>query len=204
MAACVLDRADVQDLGAVGRELEHLLARDVRQLLRFRHDARVGGEDAVDVAVDLADVGLERRREGDGGRVGSAAAERRDVAGVAVEALEAGDDDDRALVERFAQPNGRDVDDARGAVRGIRDHARLATGERARLEAHRVDRHRQQRHRDALAAREQHVELARRGDRGDLCGEVEQLIGGVAHRAHRDDDVVTRRDACRRCAWRRA
>ena len=35
---------------------------------------------------------------------------------------------------------------AGGAVRGIRDHAGLAAGERARLEAHRRDRHRQQRH----------------------------------------------------------
>ena len=89
------------------------------ELARLRHDARVGGEDAVDVGVDLADVGLERRRERDSRRVGAAAAERRDVAGVAVEALEAGDDDDRALVERFAQPARGDVDDARGAVRGI-------------------------------------------------------------------------------------
>ena len=88
------------------------------ELLRLRHDARVGREDAVDVAVDLADVGVERGGERDGGRVGAAAAERRDVAGVAVEALEAGDDDDRALVERFAQADRRDVDDARGAVRG--------------------------------------------------------------------------------------
>ncbi len=33
------------------------------------HDARVGGEDAVDVGVDLADVGLERGGQGDGGGV---------------------------------------------------------------------------------------------------------------------------------------
>ena len=78
-----------------------------------RHDAGVGGEDAVDVGVDLADVGLERRGEGDGGGVGAAAAERGDVAGAAVEALEPGDDRDRALVERAAHAAGRHVDDAR-------------------------------------------------------------------------------------------
>ena len=160
------------------------------ELARFRHDAGVGRVDAVDVAVDLADVGVEGGGERDGRRVGAAATQRGDVAGVAVESLEARDDDDRALVERFTQADRRDVDDAGGAVRGIRDHARLAAGERARLEAHRVDRHRQQRHGDALAAREQHVELARGGDRRDLRREVEQLVGGVAHRAHRDDDVV--------------
>ena len=97
------------------------------ELLRLRHDAGIGGEDAVHVAVDLAHVGLERGGERDGGRVGAAAAERRDVAGVAVEALEAGDDDDRALVERFAQADRGDIDDPGGAVRGIRDHARLAS-----------------------------------------------------------------------------
>jgi hypothetical protein len=47
--------------------------------VRLRDDARVGGEDAVDVAVDLADVGVEGGGERDRRRVGAAAAERRDV-----------------------------------------------------------------------------------------------------------------------------
>ena len=45
-------------------------------------------------------------------------------------------------------------------------------------------------HRDALAGGEQHVQLAGRRQRGDLLGEVEQLVGGVAHRGHDDDHVV--------------
>ena len=45
----------------------------------------------VDVGVDLADVGVERRGERDRGRVGAAAAERRDVE-LGRDALEAGDD----------------------------------------------------------------------------------------------------------------
>ena len=111
---------------------------------------------------------------------------------VAVETLESGDDHDRALVERLAQAHRGDLDDARGAVPGIRDHAGLAAGVRPGLDAHALDRHRQQRHRDALAGGEQHVELAGVGDRGDLVREVEQLVGGVAHRAHGDHDVVAR------------
>ena len=104
-----------------------------------------------------------------------------------------GDDDDRAVVERLAQPHRGDVDDARGAVRGIRDHAGLAARERLRASiAHALDRHREQRHRDALARGEQHVELARRRERRDLVREVEQFVGRVAHRRHRDDDVVAR------------
>ena len=58
------------------------------------HDARVGGEHAVDVGVDLADVGAERGRQRDGGGVRAAAAERGDVLRVLADALEAGDDRD--------------------------------------------------------------------------------------------------------------
>ncbi len=68
-------------------------------LRALRHHARIGREHAVDVGVDLADVGAEGRGQGDRGRVGSPAAERRDVARAAVEALEPGDDGDRAGVE---------------------------------------------------------------------------------------------------------
>ncbi len=42
------------------------------------------------------------------------ATERGDVAGVAVEALESGDDHDRPLVESLAQTHGSDIDDAGG------------------------------------------------------------------------------------------
>ena len=77
----VLDRAQREHARAARRELEHLLERDLRRSLRaLGDDARVGGVDAVDVGVDLADVGVERRGERDRGRVGAAAAERRDVA----------------------------------------------------------------------------------------------------------------------------
>ena len=87
-----LDGADLQHLGAEARELEHLLVGDAVELPRVRADARVAGVDAVDVGVDLAAVGLERRGERDRARVGAAAAERRDVV-VLVDALEAGDHD---------------------------------------------------------------------------------------------------------------
>ena len=66
----------------------------------------------------------------------------------------------------------------------------LAAGEADRVAAQLADRHRQQRHRDALAGGQQHVELAAVGVRRDLLGQREQLVGGVAHRRHDDDDVV--------------
>ena len=106
------------------------------------------------------------------------------------DALEAGDDRDAPVVERLRDPARRDVDDPRLAVRGVGDDAGLRAGERARLVAEVGDRHREQRHRDALAGGQQHVELARGRQRGDLLGEVDQLVGGVAHRGDDDDDVV--------------
>ena len=82
------------------------------QLARVRDDARVGGEDAGHVRVDLAG-GAERGRERDRGRVGAAAAERRDVHRVAREALEAGDEDDLVLVERILDAVAPDLADLR-------------------------------------------------------------------------------------------
>ena len=135
VAAGVLDAPQVQDLRARGRHLEHLLGGDPVELAGGRDDPRVGGEDAVDVGVDLADVGAERRGERDGRGVGGAAAERGDVLGVLRDALEAGDDRDRAVLDGRLDPARRDVDDLRLAVRGVGDHAGLRAGERLRLVA---------------------------------------------------------------------
>ena len=79
VVARVLDRAQLQHAGSGGRHLEHLLEGDGVELAGVRHDPRVGGEDARDVGVDLADLGAQRRRDGDRARVRAAAAERRHV-----------------------------------------------------------------------------------------------------------------------------
>ena len=142
VAAGVLDAPQVQDLGAGRRHLEHLLGGDPVELARGRHDPRVGGEDAVDVAVDLADLGAERGGEGDRGGVGGAAAERGDVLGVLGDALEAGHDRDRAVADRGLDPARRDVDDLGPAVRRVGDHAGLGAGERLGRVAELGDRHR--------------------------------------------------------------
>jgi hypothetical protein len=89
------DRARLHDLGAEAGQFQHFVVGNLVDLLRVRHEARVGGVDAVDVGVNFAGVGLERGGHGDGGEVGAAATERGDVA-VVVLALEAGDDDDMA------------------------------------------------------------------------------------------------------------
>ena len=103
VAAGVFDATQHQYLGAASGQLEHLLEGDRVQLLRVGHDARVGGEDAVHVGVDLADIGVQRRGQRDGGGVRAAAAQRGDVAAVLADALEAGDQHDHPLVQRAAR-----------------------------------------------------------------------------------------------------
>ena len=193
VTAGVLDASQVEDLRPGRRHLEHLLVGDAVELAGRGDDARVGGEDAVDVAVDLAHLGAEGRGERDGGGVGRATAERGDVLGVLGDALEAGDDRDGAGVDRVDDPARRDVDDLGPAVHGVGDHAGLRPGERLRLVAQLGDGHRQQRHRDSLARGQQHVELTGRRQRRHLLGEVTQVVGRVAHRRDDHDHVVPAR-----------
>ncbi len=190
VAAGVLDAPQVQDLGSRGGHLQHHLGRDAIELAGSRHDPRVGGEHPVDVAVDLADLGTQRRSQGDRRRVRGAAAHGGDVLGVLRDPLEAGHDGDRPVLDGVLDPPGRDVDDLRPAVRGVGDHARLGAGERLRLVAELGDRHGDQRHRDAFTGGQEHVELARRRERGHLLREVSELVRGVAHGGDHDDDVI--------------
>ena len=141
----------MEHLGTGRRQLEHLLIGDDLQLAGLGHDARIGAEHAVDVGVDLADVGTECRRQCHGRGVRAAAAQCGDVFGVLRYALEAGDDRDRTRVESLANTTGRDVDDARCPVGGVGDQARLRAGVGARLLAEVVDGHGDQGHGDPLA-----------------------------------------------------
>ena len=190
IAAGVFHTAQHQHLGPARGQLEHFLERDGVQPLGVGHDARVGGEDAVDIGVDLADVGVQRGSQRDGGGVRPAAAQRRDVLAVLADPLEAGDQHDQLLVERLPQPAGGDVDDLGVAVGAGGDHTGLRPGERPGLGTERVDGHRDQRVGDPLTRGQQHVHFPRRRGRADLSGQVEQVVGGVAHGGDHHDDVV--------------
>ena len=190
LAPGVLDTAQVQDLGPAGRHLEHLLVRDLGDALGAGHDARVGGEDAVDVGVDLAEVGPERGGERHGRGVGGTTAEGRDVLGVLGDALEPGHDDDVVLVERTRDAPGGDVDDPGVAVRAGGDDARLRPRQRPGVHALVGDGHGQQCGTHPLTRGQEHVELPGRRLRRHLQREVHQVVGGVPHRRDDDDDVV--------------
>ena len=85
----------MHDPRAYGGELEHLAVLDVAELARRFHDARIRGEDAVHVGIDLADVGVQGRRQCHGRGVGAAPAQRRDRAKLG-HALETRHEDDLA------------------------------------------------------------------------------------------------------------
>ena len=181
-----------EHLGAARRHLEHLLEADGVQMPRVGHDARIGCKDAVDVRIDLANVGVQCGGKRDSGGVRPAAAKRGDVLAVLADALKSGDEHDQTLREGVLQPSGRDVDDLRVAVRAGGDHAGLRSREGPGLRAQRVDGHGDQCVGDALPRGQEHVHLARRRRGAHLAGEIQQVIGGVTHRRHDDDDVVAR------------
>ena len=158
------------------------------ELARLRNDARIGGEDSFDVRVDLAG-GAERRSEGDRGRVGPTAPERRHVHRVPREALESRDQHDPSAIERLEHPHGRDLADLRLRVHRVGEDPGLRAGERDGLVTEVVHRHRDERAGDSLSGREQHVELAgvRVGRR--RAGQLEQRVGRLAHRGDRSHDA---------------
>ena len=110
--ARVLDGAHGEHLRAGGGHLQHLVVGDVVDLAGLGDQAGVGGVDAVDVGVDLADVGAQGVGQGDRRGVGAAAAERGHVF-LGGHALEAGDEDDLAAVHGFLHARRVDVEDAR-------------------------------------------------------------------------------------------
>ena len=189
-AAGVLHGAQVEDLGAVGGQLQGLLAGEGLDTLGGGDDAGVSGEQAVDVGVDLADVGVEGRGQGDRGRVGAAAPQGGGVLDL-IDALEAGDDGDRAGLDGAGHALGQHADDGGLAVLGVGEDAGLGAGVGARRDAELGDGHGEQGHGDALTGGQQDVHLAGGGVGGQGGGLVEELVGRVPHRGDDDDDRVT-------------
>ena len=68
VAAGEFDGPQVEDLGTVSGHFQGFFLGEGAQAVGLGDDARVGGEEAVDVRVDFAHVGVEGCGEGDGGR----------------------------------------------------------------------------------------------------------------------------------------
>ena len=138
--ASVFHTAQHQDLRPRCGQLQHLLEAELVQLARIGHNARIRGVDAVHVRVDLALVGIHRRRERHRRGVRATAAQRGDVARIAVHTLEARDNGDLARIHGLLDAARRDVNNARVAVALGGDHACLRAGKG--LHVHAVGSHR--------------------------------------------------------------
>ena len=114
------------------------------------------------------------------------------VVGARALALEARHDDDLARLELGTDAARLDAGDPGAAVATVGGDAGLRTGQADGRHAETVERHRQEGRALVLPGREQDVELARVGLRGDRRRQAEQLVGGVAHRRHDDDQVAPR------------
>ncbi len=185
-----LDGARLHDFGAERGHLQHLLVGDLLQALGFRHDARIGGVDAVDVRVDVAQVGLHRDRQGDRARVGAAASERRDAIACWLDALEAGDDGDLALFQALDDLLARDVLDARHAVGVIGDDRDLPALPRPRLQPHGLQDDGEEPRRHLLAGRDDGIVLARIVQERRFAHVGDELVRDARHRGHDHGHLV--------------
>ncbi len=167
--ACELDASDLKDTCACRSHLKHLLVRDDIDLARITDDARICGVDTVHVGEYLADICLDTRSDGNGGRIGATSPQRGDLA-IDGHALEASDDDDPAFIQGLDDPLGAHLLDSGLGVSRIGEDADLVARERDGLMPKFVHGHGEQRDCDLLTRGEQHVHLTLGRVRGDLGG----------------------------------
>ena len=180
--------------------ISSISSNDTTAMRRASGTTRGSVVDAVDVGVDQAFIGLDRRRHGHGRGIGTAAAQRGDVA-VGVHALEARHDDHAAGVKVGADARVVDRGDAGLGVGRVGAHGHLPAGVAARGHAFGLQRDGQQAAAGLLAGGGDHVELAAVRHGRNLARQAQQAIGLARHgRRHHDNLVacgVPLRDATR-------
>ena len=93
-------------------------------------------------------------------------------------------------VEQFVNLLRRDVLNLGLGMDAVGHDARLRAGERNGRHAERVQRDGRQRDGRLLAGGQQHVHLALVGQRHDVLGQLDQVVGHAAHGGDDDDDLV--------------
>ena len=159
--------------------------------VRLGHIAWIGGQHAIDVRAKLT-CGIQSCRDGDRGRVGSAAAQGRELPGVR-NPLKTRDHGDTAGIELGTKPLGPHATNARMPVRTLGLDAHLPGAQRHRIHTVLLKRHREQRGRRALARGQKRVELARSGSIADRVGQLDQRIRAAPHRGGDHDASTGRR-----------
>ena len=127
-----LDRAQLHHLGSSARHLKHLIVGDLGNLAGRWDQTRIGRVDAIDICVNLAEVGLQRSGQGDGRQIRTPTTQSGDVA-VAGATLETGHDHHVAFVESLVNLVGRDVLDTGFGMGAVGHDARLGSSERNSL-----------------------------------------------------------------------
>src|SRR5579871_1269970 len=187
-----LDRADLQHLGAERGHLQHLLEGDLVEALRLLRDVGIGRIDAVDVGVDVAAVGVDRGGDRHRARVGTAAAEGGDAAGLLMNALEAGNHRHLVpLLEALDQLVAIDPDDVRGRVRAVGINRNLPALPGARDDSHSLQDDREKPRRDLFAGGDHGVVFARVMQHRRLAAQTHELVGGAGHGRDHDGHVVS-------------
>ena len=183
------DRADLQYLGAKAGHFQHFLEGDGVQTTCLRDDARVGGVDAVDIGIDLAFVSLQGSGQRHASGVGAAAPQGGDGT-TAVDALEAGNDDDLAGIEIGAHGLVFDIEDARLGVGVVRQDLDLATGVGLGGNADVLECHGQQADGDLFTGGDDDIEFARVRNGLHGLGQVDQAICFATHGRDHDDQLM--------------
>ena len=186
-----LHAAVVEDLGPLAGKLQHLVIGDLAELAGGGHDAGVRGVDPVHICEDLAEVGVEGRRQGHGAGIGAAPAQGGDIA-APVHALEARDEDDAVLVQLGAEPLRVDAADAGVRVDGGGLDAHLEGVEGHAAKAPLLQGHGAEGHADLLAGGEEHIHLPLGGLGVDLRRLGDEIVGGIPLGGEDHDDVVPR------------
>ena len=124
------------------------------------------------------------------GGIRTAAAERRDAV-VAVDALEACDNDNAVAVEQALDALRSDRTDAGRAIVQVGLDASLPAGQAGRMEAELIDCHCQQSHGNLFACTQQDVHFTCRRIICDFCGLFNEIIGGIALCGYDNDNLIS-------------
>ena len=166
-AAAHFDGTGLHDTGAEFRHFQHFAVCNLFDFPCIGNDTGIGRVYAVNVGIDFTNISMDGTGNGNGCRIGTAATQRRDIA-MARNALEASDDDDIALIQRFHDAARFQCQDT-AFVKGIAGlDAGLSTGKGNSLLAGFLESHSHEGDGDLFARRQEHIHFTAVSLRGNL------------------------------------
>jgi hypothetical protein len=135
-----LNGSRVYNTGSKTCQLEHFIETDLLYFCGALEYSRVRRVDSIDISINLALLGAQGRSKYNCGRVRAAPAECGYVF-ILIYTLEAGDNDNSAFVQLFADSLGVDALYPRLCVIAVGNHSNLAAGEAYGITAGGVESH---------------------------------------------------------------